>query len=133
MYFLLLNPRTYHYPHTIILNYYPLFYSRFFRDLLRRSGFWILTKKPPPTIKLYGAWSLNKKGSPGFSLRNRLLPPGCQKFTSSIPGCCEEKCKPIIIRDAGGAPRVSPWFSAVGIKPFISYHPCRLITILLKV
>ena len=30
-------------------------------------------------------------------------------------------------------PRLKPWLSAVGVKPFISYHPGRLITILSKV
>jgi hypothetical protein len=28
-------------------------------------------------------------------------------------GCCEEECKPIIIRDAGGAPRAIPWHHLV--------------------
>ena len=28
-------------------------------------------------------------------------------------GCCEEECKPLIIRDAGGAPRESPWHHLV--------------------
>jgi len=43
----------------------------------------------------------------------------CQKLTSSIPGCCEEERKPIIIRNDGGNPRISPWLPVVGIKPFI--------------
>jgi len=38
----------------------------------------------------------------------RINSLGCQKLTSSIPGCCEEERKPIIIHDAGGDPRVSP-------------------------
>jgi len=31
------------------------------------------------------------------------------------------RVKPIIIRDADGAPRETPWLSVVGVKPFISY------------
>ncbi|MBW1674499.1 MAG: hypothetical protein JRJ45_12825 [Deltaproteobacteria bacterium] len=45
-------------------------------------------------------------------------------------GCCEEKCKPIIIRDADGARHsdhnpdhkrleLKPWLYAVEVKPFI--------------
>jgi len=91
------------------------------------------------------------------------------------PGLLGEERKPLIVRDAGGAPRASPphflagkpvaplsfadslrerralvarhpdrnpdhkrsglkpWLSAVGAKPFISYHPGRLITIFSKV
>jgi hypothetical protein len=38
---------------------------------------------------------------------------GCQKFTSSIPGCYEEECAPLIIREQRP-------------KLFISYYPERL-------
>jgi len=33
-------------------------------------------------------------------------------------GCCEEKFTPIIIHDAGGAPRASQWQQLVSPIPF---------------
>ena len=39
------------------------------------------TKKPPPTMKFLGLWSLNRKGSPGVRALKVCLPPGCQKST----------------------------------------------------
>jgi hypothetical protein len=46
------------------------------------KGVW-LTKKPPPTMKFLGLWSLKRKGSPGPRARKARPPLGCQKFTSS--------------------------------------------------
>jgi len=73
-------------------------------------------------------------GITSYEIFSRHL--GCQKFTSSTPGCCEEKGKPIIIRDADGARHpdrnpdhkrsgLKPRLSAGGAKPFISYFPER--------
>src|SRR6266540_5763422 len=45
-----------------------------------------LTKKPPPAMKFSGAWSLNRRGSPGWRTRKARPPLGCQKLTSSTPG-----------------------------------------------
>ena len=44
-----------------------------------------LTKNAPPTMKLSGAWSLNRSGSHGWSAR-KGCGLGCQKFTSSTSG-----------------------------------------------
>lgn len=43
-------------------------------------------KNPPPTMKLFGLWSLKRKSSPGLRALNDCLPEGCQKLTSSMEG-----------------------------------------------
>ena len=40
-------------------------------------------RPPPPTMKFFGLWSLNRNGSPGSRTLNVRPPLGCQKFTSS--------------------------------------------------
>jgi hypothetical protein len=40
-------------------------------------------KMPPPTMKLFGACSLKRNNSPGWSARNCVVPLGYQKLTSS--------------------------------------------------
>src|SRR5258708_38497953 len=42
---------------------------------------------PPPTITLRGAWSLNRKNSPGRRAR-KFAADGAQKLTSARFGCC---------------------------------------------
>jgi hypothetical protein len=50
-------------------------------------------------------------GIASYEIFSRRL--GCQKFTSSIPGCCEEEYAPLIICEQRP-------------KLFISYYPERL-------
>ena len=48
-----------------------------------------LIKKPPPAIALSGARNLKRNTSPGVKARKTVVPPGCQKLTSS--GCRRER------------------------------------------
>jgi hypothetical protein len=52
------------------------------------------------TMQLRGEYNFGRKVFIGSNAINPPVPINCQKLTSSIPGCCEEECKPVIIRDA---------------------------------
>jgi hypothetical protein len=60
-----------------------------------------------------------RKGVKIYRFWLKVYLPSLWRGVLGKSGCCEEECKPIIKRDVGGAPRVSPWLSAGGVTPFI--------------
>jgi len=75
-----------------------------------------------PAVIMEGLPAVRRAGLPAVIFTRRPSGGLVRRFYGGVAdwravlgksGCCEEECKPLIIRDAGGAPRESPWHQLV--------------------